>query len=185
MKFLEVILLGTGLATDASCVSTTNGLLYRPQIKIHVKIARIFAIFQFLMPVVGFLGASLLPQFIYRYNNIIAFILLCFIGVKMISEAYSKSKDDGGLIKKEDTFTNRLLYTQGIATSIDALSIGFAFSELTFIHVIAVATIIALITFSMCFIFVYVGIYIGNKINTKVEFIGGVILILMGISMLF
>ena len=187
MRFLEVILLGVGLATDASCVSTTNGLLYKPKIKIHIKIASIFAIFQFLMPILGFLGASLLPVFIYQYNHIIAFVLLSFTGVKMISEVCKKSntEDSITLKKEENIFTNKLLYTQGIATSIDALSVGFAFSELAIMHAIGLSTIIAIITFIMCFIFGYIGVYIGNKINTKIELIGGIILILIGINMLF
>ncbi len=187
MSFLEVTLLGAGLATDASCVSTSNGLAYRPKISGIIKIATTFALFQFIMPVIGFLGASLLPSAIYQYNHIIAFILLCFIGGKMLLEVYNESKEKVCPDKqdKQNVFTTKLLITQGIATSIDALSVGFAFSGMTFADVINASLLIAVVTFAMCFVFVNIGIYIGDKVNAKAELIGGIVLIGLGIKMLF
>ena len=68
MSYLEIILLGAGHATDASCVCTSNGPVYKPRFYNTLKIAKVYALFQFAMPVIGFLGASLLPEIIYQYN---------------------------------------------------------------------------------------------------------------------
>ncbi len=187
MNFLEITLLGAGLATDASCVSTTNGLTYNPKLKETIKIALTFGLFQFAMPILGFLGASLLPKFIYQYNHIIAFLLLAFIGGKMIievikGEGCTACQSKGNPL---NPFTNQLLFAQGVATSIDALSVGFAFSGMDVVQVINASALIAVVTFIMCFAFVKVGVCIGDKLNTKAELVGGIVLVSLGIKMLF
>ena len=186
LSYVEIMLLGAGLATDASCVCTSNGLVYRPKLYTILKMSIICALFQFIMPVIGYLGASLLPPSIYQYNPVIACILLCYIGVKMIMESYRDSRKVHEVYKeqRENTFTNKILFSQGIATSIDALSVGFAFHAMTMMQVVNASIIIATVTFVMCFIFAKIGGYIGNKINSKAELLGGSVLILLGVKML-
>ena len=187
MSYIEIILLGLGLATDASCVCASNGLAYKPKLGNTLKMASAYALFQFGMPVIGFLGASLLPEAIYKFNHIIAFFLLCFIGINMVVNAYKYQKDkhEESLKEKKRTFTNKMLILQAIATSIDALSVGFVFAEMNILQVINVSVIIAIVTFIMCFSFVKIGSVISDKMNSKAELIGGVILIALGIKMLF
>ena len=186
MSYLEIIILGIGLATDASCVCASNGLVYRPKLYNTVKMAITYGFFQFVMPVLGFLGASLLPKAIYQFNHIIAFILLCYIGIKMIMDAYKDIDGEKERCPKlrEGSFTNKILISQAVATSIDALSIGFAFSGMTTLQVVNASAIIALVTFIMCFSFVKIGFFLGDKINAKAEIIGGIVLIVLGIKML-
>ena len=185
-SYLEIVLLGAGLAADASCVCASNGLVYKPKLLNTFKMAIVYAVFQCVMPIIGFFMGSLLPKVIYDYNHIIAFVLLCYIGVKMIIDAYKDRKKKGEvcLEKQENVFTNKILILQGIATSIDALSVGFAFKGMNITQVINASIIIAGITFIMCFTFVQIGSYIGDKLNSKVELIGGVVLIALGIKML-
>ncbi len=186
MGYLEIILLGAGLATDASCVCTSNGLVYKPRLYNTLKMALVYALFQFAMPIIGFFGAWLLPKAIYQYNHIIAFVLLSYIGIKMVIESYKEShiKREVCPIKREGALTNKVILSQAIATSIDALSVGFAFSGMSTYEVIIASLIIAVVTFLMCFSFVKIGIFVGDKINAKAELIGGGVLILLGINML-
>lgn len=186
MGYIEIVFLGIGLATDASCICTSNGLVYKPKLYNTLKMALVYAVFQFAMPVIGFLGASLLPQAVYQYNHIIAFALLCYIGGKMIFESYKESHEEHEVCpsERESNLTNKLIFSQGIATSIDALSVGFAFSGMNTLSVLNASLIIAVVTFIMCFIFIKVGVCIGDRINAKAELIGGMVLILLGINML-
>lgn len=180
MNYLEILILGVGLATDASCVCTSNGLVYKPNAKNTFKMSIIYALFQFIMPVIGFLGASMLPRMIYQYNHIIAFLLLVFMGAKMFLESFKHEQRK----INENSFTNKLLISQAIATSIDALSVGFAFSGMKIIDVIIASILIAIVTFIMCVISVRIGVYVGDKVNSKAEKIGGIVLIGLGINML-
>ncbi len=183
MKILEIIMLGVGLATDASCVCASNGLAFKPKNTLAIKMAFTYAVFQFLMPVIGFGGASLLPAAIYQHNRLIAFVLLTFIGGKMIVDGLRDSKQDDDEDEQSTAckFTNKILITQGVATSIDALSVGFAFTGMTWSQVLSASLIIALVTFIMCLVFVKIGTYIGNKINAKAELLGGAVLVFLGI----
>lgn len=185
MEYFEILLLGAGLATDASCVSASNGLIYRPKLHMALKMAIAYAVFQFVMPVLGFLGASLLPTVIYQHNNIIACVLLLYIGGKMTFEIFKKDDSEQDSGNASGGFTNKLLLSQGIATSIDALSVGFAFTGMMFMQVLDAALIIAVITFIMCLSCVKVGILIGDRLNDKAELIGGIVLMLLGVRMLF
>ncbi len=190
MGYVEIIFLGVGLAVDASCVCTSNGLVYQPKINNTLKMAAAFAVFQFIMPLIGFFGTSLLPQTIYQYSHVVAAILLFIVGAKMLIDAYkNRDKHSDKHIKnnhqeRESLFTNKILFTQAIATSIDALSAGFVFYGMDILDVVIASTIIAIVTFTMCFVFVKIGIYIGDKFNTKAEVFGGVVLVFLAIRIL-
>ncbi len=183
MTTFGVILLGVGLAVDASCVCATNGLVYRPS---HIKslvIALPFAIFQGIMPIIGYFCVGFLPYNILRHNHIIAFVLLFLVGAKMLFEGVSSTKDEK---KHENTayLSIKTMLIQGISTSIDALSVGVTLGGMGGEFLFYSVVLISFITFVMCFTAVRIGEKIGTRLNNKAEVIGGVVLIIIGIRML-
>ena len=179
--FFNSALLGVGLAMDAFSVSLANGLSNQNIKKRQtLLIAFTFAFFQALMPFVGwFCVHSLIDAFktFEKFIPWIALILLSVIGTKMIIDGSSK---------KEDTSSTKFgfvaLLIQGIATSIDALSVGFTFATFNFIAVLISIFIIAVVTFILCFIGVIIGKKFETKLSNKATLIGGIILILIGIE---
>lgn len=182
MFVLTSMLLGIALAMDAFSVSVANGL-NEPNMskKKFILIPLVFAIFQFLMPLVGYICVRLLAENFEVFAKaapFIGFALLLIIGTKMIIE---------GALKKEDEVlitSVPLLLVQGIATSIDALSIGFAIDSYTYLEAIIGCIIIGVITFIICIIGVIIGKKIGDKLNNKATILGGIILIIIGIVIL-
>ncbi len=177
---LTVFLIGLGLSMDAFSVSVTNGMcLNRVKIKDSSKIAFMYAFFQFLMPVLGFFAGNIFKNAINSVDHWIAFCLLLFIGIKMISEAFEK-KDEKEDCKKIGL---KLLFVQAIATSIDALAVGVSFAALK-MPVFSSSLIIGIITFVICFFGVYIGKKVGNLLKGKAEILGGLILIGIGVKIL-
>ncbi|MBP5446028.1 MAG: manganese efflux pump [Acholeplasmatales bacterium] len=182
MFILTSILLGIALAMDAFSVSVVNGL-NEPNMKSSKKIIipLVFALFQFLMPLIGYICVYNLAENFKTFADIcpyIAFGLLLLIGTKMIIE---------GIIKKEDDkiiTSIPILLLQGIATSIDALSVGFAIDDYKMYEAIISCIIIGVITFIICFVGVLIGKIIGKKYNGISSIIGGVILIIIGVIIL-
>lgn len=176
---LTVFLIGLGLSMDAFSVSVTNGMcLERAGIKDAVKIAFMYALFQFLMPVMGFFAGNIFKDVINSVDHWIAFCLLLFIGIKMISEAFEKKE------KNEcHKIGLKLLIVQAVATSIDALAVGISFAALK-MPVFSSSLMIGLITFVICFLGVYIGKKVGNILKGKAEILGGVILIGIGTKIL-
>ena len=177
--FLNSFLFGIALAMDAFSVSIANGLK-EPNIKARksLLIAGIFAFFQALMPLIGWICVHTIVEKFTVFSTVIpyiALILLTFLGIKMIIDS-RKCEDKkiavcfGGLV------------LQGIATSIDALSVGFTIADMKLTEALICVSIIALITFAICFIGVYIGKIFGNKFEDKAEIIGGIILIIIGIE---
>ena len=181
MFFINSLLLGIGLAMDAFSVSLANGLSNQNIKKRQtLLIAFTFAFFQALMPFIGwFCVHSLIDAFktFEKFIPWIALILLSVIGTKMIFDA-SSNKDDASSTK----FGFVALLIQGIATSIDALSVGFTFATFDLIAVLISICIIAVVTFILCFIGVIIGKKFGTKLSNKATLIGGIILILIGIE---
>lgn len=176
---LTVFLIGLGLSMDAFSVSVTNGMcLESVNIKDAVKIAFMYAFFQFLMPVIGFFAGNVFKDFINTVDHWIAFCLLLFIGIKMISEAFEKKEENE--CKKIGL---KLLFVQGIATSIDALAVGVSFAALK-IPAFSSSMMIGIITFVICFLGVYLGKKVGNLLKGKAEILGGLILIGIGVKIL-
>lgn len=177
---LTVFLIGLGLSMDAFSVSVTNGMcLERAGIRDAVKISFMYAFFQFLMPVIGFLAGNVFKDVINSVDHWIAFCLLLFIGIKMISEAFEKKNEKNECQK----IGLKLLLIQAVATSIDALAVGISFAALK-MPVISSSLMIGLITFVICFIGVYIGKKVGNLLKGKAEILGGVILIGIGVKIL-
>ncbi len=180
--FLNSILLGIGLAMDAFSVSLANGL-NEPKMK-NVRacgIAGIFSLFQFAMPMIGWICVSTVAQYFAVFEKCIpwiALILLGFIGGKMLIEGI-KGGEDG---EEKPAVGLKGLIVQGIATSIDALSVGFTISDHNFIQALIACLLIGIVTFFICFAGIFIGKKAGTKLAGKAGILGGVILILIGIE---
>lgn len=177
-------LLGVGLAMDAFSVSLANGLNDAGMKKKKMLgIAGIFAFFQALMPMIGWICVHTVMQYFKSFESFIpwiALLLLSFIGGKMIYEGI-KSKDC-----EDDCECAKLgigtLIVQGVATSIDALSVGFTIAEYDLKMAIFCALIIAVITFIICTAGIAIGKKFGTKLAGKAGIFGGTILVLIGIE---
>lgn len=167
---------------DAFSVSLANGL-NEPAMKKKKMcgIAGVFAGFQALMPMIGWVCVHTIVQYFKAFEKFIpwiALILLLFIGGKMLIEGI-KNKD--GEVEKPKVGFGALL-VQGVATSIDALSVGFTISEYGLVMALVCALIIAVVTFFVCLTGLVIGKKFGTKFSNKAEILGGVILIAIGIE---
>ena len=185
---LNSLLLGVGLAMDAFSVSIANGIVESNMRKGRMlKIAGVYAVFQMMMPLIGWLLVTTVANIFTSFSVLIpwiALILLLFIGGKMVIEGIKDRKK--GEEKEEKSEASKLtfgaLILQGIATSIDALSVGFTIAEYSFIQAFASSLIIGVVTLVICLIGLIFGKKIGNKFSSIATIIGGVILILIGIE---
>lgn len=180
--FINSILLGVGLAMDAFSVSLANGL-NEPNMKAGrmSMIAGIFAGFQAAMPLIGWLCVHTIVQYFSLFEKMIpwiALILLLYIGGSMLKEGLADEEETETL--KELSFGALIL--QGIATSIDALSVGFTIADYGVLMAIVCAAIIAAVTFVICMSGLRLGKKFGMKLAGKANILGGVILILIGIE---
>ena len=185
--FLSAILLGLGLAMDACAVSMANGLK-EPCMKVGkiTLIALLFALFQAAMPMLGWVCVHTVVEKFEAFGKVVPFIalgLLAFIGGKMLVEGIKhkdcESQDECGCAKP---LTFGALIVQAIATSIDALSVGFTIAEYNFTEALVSVAVIALVTFATCFVAVFLGKKFGTKLGNKAEILGGLILIGIGIE---
>ncbi len=182
MFFLNAVAFGVGLAMDAFSVSMANGL-NDPSMrkKKMLGISATFTFFQILMPLIGYFCVHTISNLFESFQKFIpwiALILLCFIGGKMLLEGI-KSKDGE---KENPTVGFTALLVQGIATSIDALSVGFTIAQLSWTEAIVEALIIGAVTFIICTCGVYIGKKFGTKLAGKASIFGGAILIFIGIE---
>lgn len=178
--FFNSVLLGIGLAMDAFSVSLANGL-NEPDMKEKkmCKVAGIFAFFQAAMPVAGWIFVHTIVQYFNAFRNFIpwiALILLLLIGGKMLMDGIKNNDDEAE--KPQTGMTSLLL--QGIATSIDALSVGFAIAEYGFVMALVCALIISAVTFVVCMAGLVIGKKFGTKFSNKATILGGIILIVIG-----
>ena len=182
MFFVESVLLGIGLAMDAFSVSLANGL-NEPTMKKKklLGIAGVFAVFQGMMPMIGWICVHTILQYFKAFETLIpwiALVLLAFIGDKMLIEGIKNQEEEAekvgvGLVA---------LLVQGVATSIDALSVGFTIAEYELPMALVSALIIAGITFFICVGGLVIGKKFGTKLANKASIFGGAILILIGIE---
>ena len=180
--FFNSILLGIGLAMDAFSVSLANGMNEPKMKKTRMGlIAGIFSLFQFAMPLIGYICVSTIAQYFKEFQKLIpyiALILLCYIGGKMLFEGI---KNRGEEAKKESVSFVSLII-QGIATSIDALSVGFTIADYNFLGALLSCFIIGVVTFFICFAGIYIGKKAGVVLSGKAEILGGAILIFIGLE---
>ena len=180
--FFNSVLLGVGLAMDAFSVSLANGL-NEPTMKKKKMcgVAGIFALFQAIMPMIGWICAYTIIQYFKVFESFIpwiALILLLFVGGKMLWEGIkSKNKE---IEKPEVGLT--ALFVQGVATSIDALSVGFTIAEYSLSMAIVCVVIIAIVTFVICITGLIIGKKFGTKFSNRATIFGGVILIVIGLE---
>ena len=180
--FFNSALLGVGLAMDAFSVSLANGL-NEPKMKKGrmCKIAAVFSVFQAAMPMIGWVCVHTVLQYFNKFEKFIpwiALILLGYIGIKMLVDGI-KNKDSQEA-KKAVGFKELMI--QGIATSIDALSVGFTISDYNWLMAVVCAVIIAVVTFVICTAGLVIGKKFGTKLSGKASILGGVILIGIGIE---
>ncbi|MBQ0001932.1 MAG: manganese efflux pump [Treponema sp.] len=181
--FINSILLGVGLAMDAFSVSLANGL-NEPKMKAGRMslIAGVFAIFQAAMPMIGWTCVHTVVQYFSAFEKFIpwiALILLLYIGGKMLIEGIKGGDETEEGVKN---LAFGALMVQGVATSIDALSVGFTIADYNFMMALVCALIIAIVTFGICIAGLIIGKKVGTKIAGKANILGGVILIGIGIE---
>lgn len=181
--FFNSILLGVGLAMDAFSVSLANGLR-EPGMKPRrmCGIALVFALFQAAMPLTGWLCVHTIVQYFAAFEKLIPWIalgLLGFIGGKMLVEARQEHDEDD---TDAPVLTLAGLLVQGVATSIDALSVGFTIADYDLLAALLAAFLIAAVTFVICLGGVCLGKKVGTRLAGKAEVLGGVILIFIGIE---
>ena len=179
--FINSIMLGAGLAMDAFSVSLANGLnepfMKRPKM---AGVAGIFAFFQFFMPMLGWIFVHTVLQYfkaLERAVPYVALVLLVFIGGKMIYDGVSKKEGDG--VKSVGIGG---LMVQAVATSIDALSVGFTIASYDLLPALLSCLIIGVVTFAICLVGIAVGKKFGTKLSDKASIFGGVILVIIGLE---
>ena len=182
MFFLNSILLGVGLAMDAFSVSMANGL-NEPNMKKRklFSIAVVFAFFQALMPVIGWVCVHTIVNCFKNFESMIpyiALVLLCFIGGKMLTDGIKNNSDEHEPVKLGIVS----LIAQGIATSIDALSVGFTIADYDVFSAILCAVIISIVTFVICSFGLLIGKKFSSKLSNKSQLLGGAILIFIGLE---
>ncbi len=181
--FINSILLGAGLAMDAFSVSVANSLC-NPGMRLptRLKVSGVYAGFQFLMPLLGWLTIHTIARHFRSVTEAIpwiALILLLYLGGTMIRNGLKSEAN-----AKDACFrlTTRALLLQGIATSIDALSVGFAIADYEVSAALVCASIIAVVTMLLCLIGLRIGRSVGSRISGKATICGGLILIAIGIE---
>lgn len=180
--FLTSISLGAGLAMDAFSVSLANGLNEPKMKKGRMSlIAGVFAFFQFAMPMFGWICVHTVMQYFEAFGKAIPWIalgFLSFIGGKMLIEGL---KCDSGECERTSVGFAALT-VQGIATSIDALSVGFTIADYDLLGAFICCLLIAVVTFFICTCGLLIGRKFGTKLSNKASILGGVILIAIGIE---
>lgn len=184
MGIVELLLIAVGLSMDAFAVSVCKGLGMKTGINLKQTflIALFFGGFQALMPFIGWLVGSRFEKYITAYDHWIAFVLLCFIGGKMLYECIFKKGEDAA--ESESALDIKELFVLAIATSIDALAVGVTFALLPDVNIGTSVLFIGLTTFLLSGIGVFIGNRFGSRFEKKAEIAGGVILILIGLKIL-
>ena len=180
--FVNSVLFGIGLAMDAFSVSMANGL-QEPDMKTErmCVIAGVFALFQILMPLMGWLCVHTVAELFSGFNRLvpwIALLLLLFLGGKMILESRSGPEEGNGI----SAVGLAGLLLQGVATSIDALSVGFTIAEYSWQEALAESLIIGAVTFVICMQGLRLGKHFGTKLAGRASLLGGLILIGIGLE---
>jgi len=179
--------LGVGLAMDAFSVSLANGL-HEPYMKRKriCAIAGVYAFFQYIMPMIGWVCVHTILEAFSQFRQFIpwiALLLLLYIGGKMILEGLEeRNTDEEELAAQDRSASEKDLLIQGIATSIDALSVGFTIAEYELVMANAAALIIAAVTFVICVGGLLIGRKAGTRLSWKASILGGCILIAIGIE---
>ena len=183
MGIAELLLIAVGLSMDAFAVSICRGLgMRRLNLRTAAVLALFFGCFQALMPLVGWALGSQLMWLIAPVDHWVAFVLLAFIGGKMLWEA-SHEDDEGCGCEDTSAIDLREFLVLAVATSIDALAAGISFAALN-VDIVASVSLIGVITFALSFVGVAVGHFFGARYERPASVVGGVVLILIGLKVL-
>ena len=176
---INAVLLGIGLAMDAFSVSVVSGL-NEPKMKFKRAnaIAGTFAVFQFIMPVIGYAFVRFLVSvfpFLMRFTPVVSLIVLTYVGIKLIAAGVSGKEE-------AEPISNGNLLLMGLATSIDALSAGFSFAGYSWMKTLISACIILALTYAICIFGIYIGRKIGGKLSRNSSIFGGILLIIISLE---
>lgn len=175
-----MVMLGVGLAADAFAVSVAEGVTIEKAVHKHtMRVSVMFGLFQGLMPVIGWLAGQTIRSIIQPYDHWVAFVLLGFIGGKMVIDSLFGVETE----ETEGASDDVKLVMLAVATSIDALAIGITLAVLG-ANIWAPAIIIGIVTASLCAMGVQIGHRIGTYIGRKAEIVGGLVLIGLGIKII-
>lgn len=181
MGIAEIILIGVSLSMDAFAVSVCSGLkMKRIDYKTASIIALFFGGFQAIMPVLGWALGQLFAKYVDKYDHYIAFLLLAFIGGKMVYDALK----DGGDGDDDYRIDLKPLLVLSIATSVDALAVGVTFGMDPSVNIVSSALIIGATTFAICMAGVVVGNVFGARWKNKAQIVGGIMLAIVGLKLL-
>ena len=179
MSYIEIALISISLAMDAFAVAVCKGLSFKKSsTKKSIIVASYFGIFQLAMNLIGYLVGERFEKNIIQYDHWIVFVLLSFIGTNMIIESFNKNSDSN------DKIDFKSMLPLSLATSIDSLAVGISFALLE-INIYITIAIIGIITFIISFVGTKIGNLFGDKYKTKATVIGGIILIIIGVKILF
>lgn len=183
MSITEIILLGVALSMDAFAVTLSNAVAFRGTGRARRFLMPVFfGVFQGVMPVIGFVLGSLVSEWVDQYAGLITFVILGFIGGKMIWDSlHDDGEDEEG---SGASITIPVLFFQAIATSIDALAVGVSFAMLS-INIGVAASIIGLTTFLCCIVALFIQKGVGRVLGDKAAIVGGLVLIAIGLKSLF
>lgn len=182
--FIELLLMGVGLAMDAFAVSICKGLSMRKVNKKQaVVIGLFFGGFQALMPFIGWMLGRQFERYITSIDHWVAFVLLAFIGGKMMLEALKPEDENDAVEVLDQPLDLKEMFILAVATSIDALAVGITFAFLDY-PIVEAMSVIGITTFCISIGGVYVGNFFGNKYKNKAEFAGGLILVILGLRIL-
>ncbi len=183
MGFLQLLLIAVGLAMDAFAVSVCKGLnMRKTDYKYACLLGLFFGGFQAIMPTIGWILGRQFEQYITDYDHWIAFLLLAFIGGKMIAESFKKDDEYAGS-SAPVSYNFKELFMLAVATSIDALAVGITFAFLG-VHIAGAASLIGIVTFALSVFGVAVGSKFGAKYKSKAERMGGIVLVGIGLKIL-
>lgn len=181
MDLITVFVLAIGLSMDSFAVAISCGLTEQKVTFGHaVKISFAFAFFQGVLPLLGWLMGTELKVFVESIDHWIAFALLTFLGGKMIYESFREGPED----KISNIYSFRHIMTLSIATSIDALVVGFSYAMAETGKIFGGALVIGSVTFFFSMLGIRIGKDVGNNLGPKVEFLGGLILFGIGLKIL-
>ncbi|MBN8217531.1 MAG: manganese efflux pump [Spirochaetes bacterium] len=180
MPLLEILLIALGLAMDATAVSLGVGTtVYASKLRSRVRLAFHFGLFQFLMPVIGWLGGSIFSAYIQEFDHWVVFGLLGIVGGKMIYEGVCGE----GERPSRDPSKGRTMVMLSLATSLDAMAIGVSLALLK-VDVWYPAAVIGVVTALLSYFGITLGRKLGERFGKRMEIVGGAVLILIGARIL-
>ncbi len=179
MSIIDLFFIGLSLSADAFAVSICQGVKTpTPTFQNRFLPPFLFGLFQAIMPLLGYVAGVQIQSYMSPYHTIVACVLLCILGLKMVWESFHTPRDDA---PKEGIWALVLL---AIATSIDALAVGVSFAMVPDLQIGPAVVLIGSITFALCLIGICAGQTLGGALGKKAEFLGGLTLILIGLRLL-